>query len=152
MSYNAEIDLHSTRKGNIEVQLWAGSYNPGNQPDYGEDWEYYHVSVYQMQEDGTGDLLKKKTFHNVDEARNYYLDTLRRYDMPLPSKKKKQKEVKKPAKIKIINGRTYYYQGTYEGQSHTQTVGRRIKRGGDIDYFRTVKAQNGNEYHLYVAK
>ena len=52
MSYDASIDIKSQRSadGKLEVLLWAGSYNPGNQPEFGEDWEYYHVDLTEWKD------------------------------------------------------------------------------------------------------
>lgn len=68
MSYDVSSELMSKRKGNIEVMLSAGSYNAGNQPEYGNDWEYYDVEHVVWSSGGDGESIERKTFTNESQA------------------------------------------------------------------------------------
>jgi hypothetical protein len=76
MSYADSTTLASKRLGQYEIILSAGSYDPGNQPSYGRDWEYFHVTVYVGK---FGDPVIEKTFDTKKEAKHFYEVMLERY-------------------------------------------------------------------------
>ena len=78
MSFDASTVIKSKRFGKYEVLLEAGSYNPGNQPEYGQDWEYYEVFVYVDSDIGM-DRVSKKSFHNRKDAEQYYEKKIKEY-------------------------------------------------------------------------
>lgn len=78
MSYNASAQYGYKKGKGYSVLLEAGSYNPGNQPEYGEDWEYYDVFIHKLF-DSMGILVRKKTFHNKKKAKKYFDDMVDAY-------------------------------------------------------------------------
>jgi len=78
VSYDASICFECKRFGKYEVMLEGGSYNPGNQPAYGSDWEYYDVFVYKDSDVGM-DKVSRKTFTNKDKALIYYKQKVNEY-------------------------------------------------------------------------
>jgi len=71
MSYEAETTMAKEMIGKYTVYCFAGSYNPGNQPEYGNDWEYYDVSVY-IESPSMGILIETKKFTSKEEAKKYF--------------------------------------------------------------------------------
>ena len=72
MSYDVSSELMSEKLGKNEIMLSAGSYNAGNQPEYGNDWEYYDVEHIVWSSGGDGETVKRKSFDTKAQAITYY--------------------------------------------------------------------------------
>ena len=79
MSYEASAEYDSKEGNGYMITLDGGSYNPGNQPEYGKDWEYYDVFVHKLSDDGGGFLIEKKSFHGKKEAERCFKYMTKKY-------------------------------------------------------------------------
>jgi hypothetical protein len=80
MSYDASDEIKSEKLGEIEVSLYAGSYNPGSQPEYGCDWEYYHADVTKWDEtSGCGNIVEDFKSGSRLEAEKVYVKMAKKY-------------------------------------------------------------------------
>jgi len=78
MSYEAETTIANKKVGKYTIYCFAGSYNPGNQPEYGNDWEYYDISVY-VESPTMGLLIETKKFTSKEEAKRYFKRMVDKY-------------------------------------------------------------------------
>lgn len=78
MSYDnsTTYETHAYRHGQTRrmLQIYAGSYNAGNSPAYGEDWEYYEVEIIEEDTEiqGMWACVKKKKFDTHEQALEVY--------------------------------------------------------------------------------
>jgi hypothetical protein len=86
MSYEAETTIARKKAGKYEIYCFAGSYNPGNQPEYGRDWEYYDVNVY-LPGKIMDDLIESKKFTSKIEAKKYFNKKVEEYKKKKTNKK-----------------------------------------------------------------
>lgn len=77
MSFDASRTLEIKRFGPYEVILWAGSYNPGNQPEYGEKWEYFIVTV--TKKDIFRDTIEEEQFDDETKSKKHYKKMIDKY-------------------------------------------------------------------------
>lgn len=80
MSYDAMAELIGDKKGKLGVYLNGGSYNPGNQPQYEKEWEYFDVNVVKWgKKDECGESIISENFGNIIDAVHFYYKTRKQY-------------------------------------------------------------------------
>lgn len=84
MSYDVTVTFKEAVKGNIELSFWAGSYEELNCPDYGHDWEYYHVDLIIVNKDqDKDDQVKEYQYGRFSEAELQFNKLVNKYDLEL---------------------------------------------------------------------
>ena len=73
MSYDITQELKSiTLKDGRDINLYGGSYNPGNQPEYNKDYEHYHIEVINS---FNGNTISNDKFDDKEKA----IDEFKKY-------------------------------------------------------------------------
>lgn len=79
MSFDAYETIKSTRKGDISVMITGGSYNAGNQPQYGKEWENYVVAVVKWKGQHGTNIEEEIRFRNMPDAEWYFNKMVEKY-------------------------------------------------------------------------
>lgn len=156
MSYDASITLETETIGNREFSLEAGSYNPGNQPSYGSDWEYYEVFLHNKT---TGNLIQKWTFHSESEARKKYnsiRNSLRDYaPKPNNGSLSVREKITKVLRERAMTEQQLQIALAVRGNSNKQYVGNELRdllRKGKVVRAQTINPRTNRVIYIYRAK
>jgi hypothetical protein len=78
MSYGESATLKEKKFGDHTVSIEAGSYNPGNTPEYGKEWEYITVEATKWT-GNSGTTVWKKGVRNMTEANQLFETKCKEY-------------------------------------------------------------------------